>query len=496
MVNHLERLPLPIDILNGPQCNIKWPVWLLPIVADLIAELKYPDLWEGEEIDRAYVGAVIDEQIARLIGAECQPLPPVDCETDNQQNDTKKLCGGLTDEILALAEIGEKAMLSGFLTCDDFRNNNGVLEINCCGTWKPLLDTGEKYTEVIPPDVDTNETSIYPCGKAAHLAGELVRFVDKAWDDSDNTLPLLFVWQMQNYMGYDLKNFWTDQVQSAMLIAKGIVVASYGTLAITKSEVLPDGIEEELTCRLLPVMTDTPVDDADLIYDTLKTAINTIFQPFSLPDGSFVNTIWDYARQAFGRQLCHDIAQAGAYTNSDCDCAGGTVVPPPVYSGVVWWSGQRTVTTATQGAQLLTAQRDAINEMRYTVFGGQNANFQEVIWQEEFDAIGSVGEIEIQLYNRAVSDVADYFPAKNWTDTNPTPTSDYTTPTFINAAAPTSVTYSQDTNKVTIVAKWDTPADLSASSLEIGAKLNPKDQSVNQQAYRVQCKIVYAGEQR
>ena len=381
-----------------------------------------------------------------------------------------------------------------------FRVNDGMLEVrDFCGEWVEIGSVGTDADQppvVIPPDIDTNETGIYPCGKAEKLASELVKFIDEAWDESDNTLPIAFIWHMQNYMSYDLKNFWTDQVQSACLIAKGAVVTSYGLVNLQKSEVIPAGVEEELTCRLLSAMSDTAEDDKTSIYSTLRTALDSIFPPFSIPDGVFINSIWQNARQALGEQLCHDIAQAGAYTDAECNCEGGTINPPTPYSGLVWFENTRNIELQTS-ALLETVSQTLVNQMQFTVAGSPNDNYKEVHWTENLKASGTISELEVRLYNRQIAQAGDYFPTHTWSEVEPSPTNLYLHPPIEGVTVPDSTTFTDGTNEVLMVYKWDTPINLDAAKIALRMKVNPKVQSGgNQNRLYLNLDIQYAGDQR
>jgi len=451
MARPLEPLPLPINILDGPQCYIQWPVWLLPHIAGMIEHLKYPTAWEGTELDKAMVAAVIEEQIARLVAYECAPDCDCDCDDCTSNN---AVCCALKpdDELLWLAEIGKQAMFENYLTCEDFRDNNGTLEIRCCGVWTPIFTPGDTNADIIPPDIDTDETTVYPCGKAYALANFIVTLGDEIWDESDNVLPLFFINHIQNIMGADLKNAWLQQAQNDALIMKGVVVASSGLLIIQKSDVIISGLVDDLACKLLASMSDGPTDDKEAIYEAATSAFRTLFPPGSLPWGIYTSPYWDKVLRAIGPTLMMEIAQSGAYDDTAlCDCEGGVVTPPIPYSGLVWFSNSRNIELESGGGILETVNRATIQKMEFTVAGGPNTNYQEVHWTEGLDASGVISELEIQLVNRLPSANPDYFPADTWSDTDPTPQSIYLEPPIEGVTAPDSTVYTKDENSVKAV---------------------------------------------
>lgn len=321
------RLPIPDD-WNGQDwtcIKVQWPnspIW----TAILLGLLEIP--MRGYSWDER-TGTITDVQaIGREILARAFPFVPCDDNSDD--------CTGnpsLPDVVAygAMCDIGDECLECGDennMTCC-LRWNNGVLEMYSCGEWSPIPGaaiTPDEPVVVLPPDIDTNETGIYPCGKASHLAAELVKFADYAWDESDNQLPIIFIWNMQNYMNYDFKNAWTDQVQSQALIMKSVIIATSGLISVSKIEAIPPNLAQELACRLLPAMTNTTTDDKEQIWSTLINAIDAIFPPFSLANASTVNNWWRTIAAAFGKQLLHDIAQAGAYTDADCSCPGSDII--------------------------------------------------------------------------------------------------------------------------------------------------------------------------
>jgi len=124
------------------------------------------------------------------------------------------------------------------------------------------------------------------------------------------------------------------------------------------------------------------------------------------------------------------------------------------------------------------------------VLGGQNDNFQEVHWDEDLIATGTIQEIQIE-FPLVSSDVTGYYPAFNWSDTNPTDLANYMqTPV---TGAPTTVNYFAQPNKQVVICTWAAPINLTGASLDFGIKVNPKDQTPNVQRYTFKAQITYAG---
>jgi len=461
----MVKLPIPDD-WNGQDwtcVQLDWPnspQWLA-ILNGLLTQATRGRLWDGR------TGSITDVQaIGREIWYRNKPFRA--CQTTGENGETKTIyipCGGSEPDE---SESEDNMPAVTWLTIED-----GILYMHfgpCC---KVAIE-GSVADIINPPPGDTNTDTgtppTYACNKAYGIAGALFDLANDVIDAISGKGSVYEMYQPAHAILAPHNSTWqTTQLVCAAYIAD--------TAAIESMLADADTIQW-LTCVWSPLLNDTDNISSGEFY-SMVTANYPNWGGSERYFWSRMLTAVDNSTVAWWARLFYDNEAP------TCDC-------PEVYTynGAVTWENGRNIQLESQGSSLESATQQAPNIMRFQVLGGQNENFQEVHWQEYLAATGTVQELQIE-FPLLSADVSGYYPAYNWSDTNPTLLSNYWQPICSNA--PDSTAYYAQPNKQVVIFKWNSPVNLDAANVLLPCKINPKNQSVSRQRFTVDAEITYSG---
>lgn len=473
----MPRLPIPDDWNGEFECvQIQWPSspkWMALLAGFIISPSRG---WYWDERTGSVKGA---QQIGFQIDA--LNIPFVSCGGDAVQIDkeyiTRYVESAESDFLMSLCGVNPKA----------FKIENGSLWVkDFCGDW---VEIGALTNDVIP----TDDPVVYPpeidgggysaCGKATAVMELVNQVVSSVYDEADNSF-----WTWWSHVKSDCPGIGLD--------AKWIVVACQGAQDLALASLAdptyrPDPFD---TSTWQSVKCALARDFSDALPETLNgNDIRSKLQSYFASEWGFdilVNAMFVDALRGINRETFEEFALMGAgYDEGDCDC------PETFnYSGAVTWENARTITVESQGATLHLSERIDLRVMEHTIQGGVNENYQEVHWDEKFVATGTIQELQIEFPLMSAA-ITGFYPAYNWADDNPTPSSNYMQ-THVASPTPDSVEYYPQPNKQVVICKWNTPVNLDAYALQYQVKINPKDQDPTRQVWVFRAEIVYAGDLR
>ena len=351
-----------------------------------------------------------------------------------------------------------------------------------CGEWVSIGEITLKANDspqqnpLSGTDEEPDEWST--CGKAAVLIDVLAGMVQAAIDNEGLSGGFEHaIRDVETRVTMGREQIWTLFPQISIL--RGL---------FADDRLINDFMVLEMKCRAAVGMEDTDVgSDAEVafIFSSVKSAIAAESTPDEL---LLIYPLWQRMGQIIGdNDLKWLVALGASDFSQDCTCP--TADP---YTGVVVFDDTRVIHLESQGSSLAVAEFLTLHQMHYEVQGGQNANFQEVHWDERLNASGTIQELQLE-FPLETADVSDYYPAIAWDDTNPTVLTNYMRPPVIGATAPTTTDYLTLYHKQIIIMKWAAPVDLDAASIDFGVKMNPQNQAVNPQRYDFKAEITYSG---
>lgn len=471
------KVPIPQD-WNGESwtcVQVQWPnspEWVA-ILTGFISVPGSGRFWDGKTgiiTDTQSIGEEIwDKNWPFVSCGDVDPTPP-------DQNTIHCLIGS--------AETGineDTAMSLCGYNPNAFKIEDGVLWVrDFCGEWVAigaLASPNEDPPPNIWDDVDPTP-DFYACGKVEYIIDQFILLSNAAWDNWTN--PFTIEGAMRNAVTSAVNLERAHCYEWMALLATVSLVAQ-------KSDFNDATAVQNAKCVALGTVAATGVGtdgEVDAVVGALAAAFNNEIGAISeLPWAVY----WGFVRDTFGRKDCRLLLSLGATNGAaDCEC-----VDPDPYTGSVTWADTRTIQLESQGATLAEAELMEPNIMRFVVQGANNENFQEVVWQDDMLATGTIQEMEVEMQLQS-ADVAGYYPAVNWDDTNPTPIALYFQPETGGPAADHEDWYPAP-NKQVVILKWDAPADLNGAYFKLGQKINPLDQTPDAQAYRFTARITYSG---
>lgn len=455
------------DLYASGVCCVEVPKAARGLIIAALDGLKLVASWTGENEDINNTVLQVETMISdmmncQICGDDCQ-----DCDCDTPC-DNGVFCGCGTG-----IESEEDEMAGCVLPYGSLKMVDGVLHYKTCDGFIPVPGW-ETDVVVDPPSNgdDPTEDSDYGCNKAAGMAGlftpDFVLLTEELSSHGATVRP----WVVRATLPqYNISN------AKAKIVAQKYNVDSD---AMDEMAANPD-LEALLRCSWAPAMLDT----STLTITEFLAMLSLNNSNFDPQEVAYINA----AADALGYGVFSWWAGAFFDTEADCDCPAQSD-----YDGPITFQDSRSIDLESQGATLDVATQELPEVMYFEVKGGQNENYQEVHWSERLVASGDIQELQVE-YPLESADVPDYYPAKDWTDTNPTPTANYHQTKTIGPA-PTTVNYYPSPNKQVVIMKWASPTDLDAASLDFGIKMNPKDQSPDRQTYKFRAKITYSGDLR
>jgi len=482
------KMPIPQDWNGEWECiEVQWPksVMWSALLRGLLTMPERGRFWDEK------TGTIKDAQaIGRAIYDANIPFNFCSGETEtpgtgNDQTQIYSQYIGSDDD----CEDCEDCEMSCSIPYGALRwSEDGKLQYLHCGLWYDVdgmtpidgaIPTDDP--EIFPPEIDGGGYSA--CGKAVAVLDMFEQVITSIFDESGN-----FPWQWWGHVKNDNPGVHFD--------AKWVVSACVGVGLWEGAQEADPGYNpnpldsstwQSVRCALAR-------DFSNALPETLSgNDIRTKVQNYFASEWSvdvFTNAVFVDAARAVNASSWEDAALLGAgYDDGDCGC-------PEVFdlSGNVMFEDARTINVQTQGASLYSAERLDLRVMEFILTGGVNENYQEVQWDEKLMATGTVSEIQIELPLVGVT-ISGFYPAYDWSDTNPTSTGNYTRPT-VPTPTPLSVTNYPQPNKQVTVIKWSTPVDLDSAVLRFQVKMNPKDQSPTRQIWTFRAMITYAGAAR
>lgn len=472
------RVPIPDD-WNGEdwRCvQVFWPdsVGWIGVLLGLLSTTRKGRYWDERTGTITDAQAVADEIISRLIPLDgCWENLASTCPASACSSGGNNTAESDWLDLMACLDI------SDLLKIED-----GILyAMSGCCEWVAIGEIGNLATVPYGTEYfDTLETppTFSACGKATAVLNAIYSVANSVWDEIDNLNPFQVVSNVKaDNPGLSLA---ASNVTVAWFAAKAMVALA-DELTV-QSNLFDETTWESLHCKAAGIFSADDASAPDDLFKKLTTIFVSEFGQSLTTYADWYNTIM----VAIGANELISLAQLGATdTTSTCNCPQEGFLG---YTGVVTFNDTRTINTESQGAYLAGATRKYPNVMQFEVQGGQNENYQEVHWDEILTASGTIREIEIE-FPLDSSQIAGYYPADTWSDTNPTPQANYMKPPV--QGSPDVVTYYPSPNRQRVVCQWNSPVDVSGWGIDFGIKLNPKDQDPDTQKYRFKAIITYAG---
>lgn len=270
------------------------------------------------------------------------------------------LCGGdeqTQDEIIQIINAGGCGLsaLEGWqMACLDLTNlikiEDGKLWVrdSCC-EWHEVTSDGGGLSSgggasgswEEPPDIDWDETDVYPCGMATGCAEMLKDLGEYIWDNAP-IIPTIFMpLAAQNHVNLDLNNAYVIAATNQALIMQGLVVISEGIIDLEESDVIESDWIDEVKCALLPVMGSDGSVDADTLINTFKAWVIQHYPSSGESGGNnlFIQNYWNGVVNAVGKGNLADCAQSNMFEEMTCDCAGYGSIPDKIEGENGWYLG-------------------------------------------------------------------------------------------------------------------------------------------------------------
>lgn len=323
------------DLFAGGFVCINVPIAMLGYIGAALESLMYPEVWRGEDSDRILAMRQVETWVAELGNARqfCEGEPCNGSQSgDNGQN------GDNIYTMVGFEALESECEMSGCsIPYGALRYENGILQYLYCGVWHnvegaPGRGGIEDPIYEPPPDVDYDETGIYPCGMATAASNLIQELAGYIWDESDNTFPVYLIYKAQNHIGLDLNNDNTLLAANQALIMKGSVLITGGILVdLERSDVISDEFFELLTCRLFGIIGSDGSADRTEIYEMCKATVKEFFPINTSGNNIFCQNYYTYILAALGSGNIMDVLQSGQFTNSgDCACPEG-----PSYQDII-----------------------------------------------------------------------------------------------------------------------------------------------------------------